>query len=197
MEGRFSERIASELLADRTTGKNILWATDDYSPISAKSQIQISQITGKNAGRIRPRTRKQKEEQQTRTRNKAEVFTPSWICNGQNNLLDEAWFGRSGVFNTTDGKKWASTKGKIEFSSDMASGKTWQDYVKLARLEITCGEAPYLASRYDSVTGSKIPLPRRIGLLDRKLRVVCENVANEAEFLLWSKIAVGEFLENP
>jgi hypothetical protein len=29
----------------------------------------------------------------------AEVFTPSWICNAQNNLIDNTWFGRDNVFN--------------------------------------------------------------------------------------------------
>ena len=27
------------------------------------------------------------------------MFTPSWVCNAQNNLIDDAWFGRKGVFN--------------------------------------------------------------------------------------------------
>ena len=192
----FSEEILSTLLLDRTTDKNILWATDDYPPISSKSQIQISQITGLHSERIKPRIQKQKEEQQSRTRNKAEVFTPSWICNAQNNLIDEAWFGRKDVFNSleiVDGnvneKKWKSRKTKIKFSTDIESHKTWQDYVKLTRLEITCGEAPYLVSRYDTVTGKTIKLKERIGLLDRKMRVICENAANEAEFFLWASVA--------
>jgi hypothetical protein len=188
----FSQEILSILLTDRTTGKNILWATDDYAPIDAKSQIYISQITGLNSNRIKPRVQKQKEEQQSRTRNKAEVFTPSWICNAQNNLIDEAWFGKKNVFNTSEdfeNKKWTSTKETIDFSTDIQSGKTWQDYVKLTRMEISCGEAPYLVSRYDTVTGKHIKLMDRIGLLDRKMRVIGENSKNEAEFFLWSKIA--------
>lgn len=192
----FTEDILSIILLDRTTGKNILWATDDYTPISSKSQIQLSQITGSHSNRIKPRIQKQKEEQQNRTRNKAEVFTPSWICNAQNNLIDEAWFGRKDVFNSleiVDGnvneRKWKSRKTKIKFSTDIESHKTWQDYVKLTRLEITCGEAPYLVSRYDTVTGKHIKLLDRIGLLDRKMRIVCENAANEAEFFLWATVA--------
>ena len=59
----FSEKILSILLLDRTTNKNILWATDDYSPINSKSQIQISQITGIHSDRIKPRVQKQKEMQ--------------------------------------------------------------------------------------------------------------------------------------
>ncbi|MDY6396258.1 MAG: restriction endonuclease subunit M [Treponema sp.] len=192
----FSEDILSIILLDRTTGKNILWATDDYTPISSKSQIQLSQITGSHSNRIKPRIQKQKEEQQSRTRNKAEVFTPSWICNAQNNLIDEAWFGRKDVFNSAEivegrvnEKKWKSRKTKIKFSTDIESHKTWQDYVKLTRLEITCGEAPYLASRYDTVSGKAIKLKDRIGLLDRKMRVICENAANEAEYFLWASVA--------
>ncbi|MBQ9283303.1 MAG: restriction endonuclease subunit M [Treponema sp.] len=199
----FSDEVLTVLLLDHSTGKNILWATDDYSPISSKSQIEIAQITGLHSDRIKPRIQKQKEEQAARTRNKAEVFTPSWICNAQNNLIDEAWIGRKNVFNSesksaasskanvknADGKKWTSIKEKIFFSTDIQSGKTWQDYIKLTRLEISCGEAPYLVSRYDSVSGKQIKIKDRIGLLDRKLRVVCENVQNEAEYLLWTKIA--------
>lgn len=185
----FSEEILSVLLLDRTTGKNILWATDDYFPITAESQIKIEQITGKNSGRIISRVEKQKDAQIKRTRGKAEVFTPSWICNAQNNLIDEAWFARKNVFNTQTGKTWKSSKEKIDFSTDIKSGKTWQDYVKLSRLEIACGEAPYLASRYDMVSGRKISLMNRIGLLDRKMRVVCENAADEEEYFLWTRTA--------
>ena len=185
----FSEKILSVLLTDRTTGKNILWATDDYAPVSAKSQIQLEQITGNNSDRIKPRIQKNKAEQSERTRNKAEVFTPSWICNAQNNLIDEAWFVKKNVFNTENEKQWKTSDGKIPFSKDIESGRTWQDYVKLSRLEIACGEAPYLASRYDTVTGKHIKLSDRIGLLDRKMRVVCENAADTAEYFLWTEVA--------
>lgn len=104
-------------------------------------------------------------------------------------MIDEAWFARKNVFNTQTGKTWKSEKEKIAFSTDIKSGRTWQDYVKLSRLEITCGEAPYLASRYDTVSGKKISLMSRIGLLDRKMRVVCENAANEEEYFLWARTA--------
>ena len=88
-------------------------------------------------------------------------------CNEQNNLADDAWFGDKGVFNTSNNKQWSTNYNKIKFSN-----KTWEDYVKSKRLEISCGEAPYLVSRYDTVTGKTIKIEDRIGLLDRKLRVV-------------------------
>ncbi len=121
----------------------------------------------------------------------AEVFTPAWICNKQNNLIDNAWFGRDNVFNTEidtpDGSHtWMPTHEKIEFPE----GKTWRDYVTENRLEISCGEAPYLVSRYDAVTAELIPVNMRIGLLDRKLRVVRENTEKSGEWLAAAKAAL-------
>ena len=56
-------------------------------------------------------------------------------------------------------------------------------------MEMTCGEAPYLASRYDTTTGEPIPLEQRIGLLDRKLRVVSENTEKSGDWLDWAQTA--------
>ena len=58
------------------------------------------------------------------------------------------------------------------------------------RLEISCGEAPYLVSRYDAVSGKVIAVKNRIGLLDRKLRVVSENTENERDWYTWAKKAI-------
>ena len=95
--------ILSILLTDRTSNKNIIWATDNYKIKGLRYEenqpIEIDLITGKNGNIIRPRIEKNKKEQQSRARDKAEVFTPSWVCNVQNNLIDEAWFGYKEVFN--------------------------------------------------------------------------------------------------
>ena len=180
------------LLKDNSSGKNIIWATDDYTQYdetyTKNRQITMFSVTGKNGSIIKPRVEKTKQEQLTRVRDKAEVFTPSWICNKQNNLVDNAWFGRENVFNVEQEKKWTATQEKITFPAE--EGKTWQDYVKANRLEISCGEAPYLASRYDTVSGNTIPVKERIGLLDRKLRIVSENVDGEQEWYEWAKQAV-------
>jgi hypothetical protein len=109
------------------------------------------------------------------------------VCNAQNNLIDDAWFGRANVFNVADEKShtWQATTEPIVFPE----GKTWQDYVSDNRLEVACGEAPYLVSPYDTTTGIAIPLSQRIGLLDRKLRVVNEN-ADPIEWIKWAMVAV-------
>ncbi len=184
-------KVLSTLLLDRTTRRNIVWATDNYKEVSAihqpDAEITILSITGKYAGIIAPRVSKPRDLQVARTKDKAEVFTPSWICNKQNNLIDEAWFGRKDIFNHCEEKSWISTTEKIEFSDKRL--KNWMAYVDERRIEITCGEAPYLASRYDTTTGKLITLKQRIGLLDRKLRVVSENVGNEENWLKWSKRA--------
>ena len=180
------------LLKDKTTGKNIIWATDNYSKYgelyTSEKEIKIELITSRHGGVIKPRVEKSKEERLQRVRQKAEVFTPSWVCNLQNNLVDEVWFDRKGVFNIEKERSWEATKEKIQFSDE--KGKTWQDYVNSNRLEITCGEAPYLVSRYDTVTGEYIEVPNRIGLLDRKLRVVAENTDSREDWLKWATVAV-------
>ena len=48
---------------------------------------------------IKPRVLKSQTEQKKRSKDMAEVFTPSWVCNKQNNLIDDEWFGYSGSFN--------------------------------------------------------------------------------------------------
>jgi len=180
------------LLLDNSTKRNIVWATTDYMDygeyFAPECEIMIEQITGKYGDLIKPRVTKARHMQSSRTKDKAEVFTPSWICNIQNNLVDEQWFGKPNVFNTSTEKKWKVTKTKIKFPAKPK--KTWQDYVRAKRLEITCGEAPYLVSRYDTVTGKPISdVHKRIGLLDRKLRVIDENTDNEGDWIEWVKKA--------
>lgn len=186
---KLDNRLLEVLLLDRTTKKNLIWATDNYESrgygYQAKDQINIFSIIKRNGSIIKPRVEKSKKEQSERVKSKAEVFTPSWICNAQNNLIDNEWFGREGVFNTEIEKGWQANYDRITFPE----GKTWQDYIKENRLEITCGEAPYLCSRYDTVSGDIILLKDRIGLLDRKLRVLSENVDSEPEWFEWAKNA--------
>ena len=178
------------LLQDKSAKKvkkNIIWATDAYKGYGDNcndtSQI-IPQVffTGKQIV-LQPRTEKALEQQQERTRKKAEVFTPVWLCNMMNNYADEGWFGRKDVFNhENDDHTWTVIDDKIQFPE----GKTWKDYVDSRRLEITCGEAPYLVSRYDAATGDYVlPLLRRAGILDRKLRVVNENTESQEEWDKW------------
>lgn len=185
--------LLETLLQDKTTGKNILWACGDYeklgSAYAAEKEILPALITGKNTTVIQPRVAKAKAEQRERTRKLAEVFTPSWICCLMNNFCDAEWFGRENVFNTMDGHDWTPTKQAIAFEPDGRKTPPWTRYVASRRLEITCGEAPYLVSRYDATTGEPLPVEKRIGVLDRKLRVVSENTANETDWFFWARRA--------
>lgn len=197
--GEKGEKVLTNLLKDHTTRQNIYWATDSYASMgegySFFDPITMDKITGEHDWVVRPRAAKSKEEQTQRSKDKAEVFTPAWICNAQNNLVDEAWFGRKDVlFNTEwvddNGQhRWTTNPDKIQFPD--TEGKTWRDYVADRRIEITCGEAPYLANRYDVVTGEyNEDAIHRIGLLDRKLRIVSENTADSKEWIQWAKVAL-------
>lgn len=198
-EDELDPEVLKRLLWDHSRRKvddkpdYIVWATDDYAwrgeGYRKEDRILPERVRGEGRERIiMPRVLKLKSAQVDRTKAMAEVFTPSWICNAQNNLIDDVWFGRKGVFNEQDdaGHSWKTNPDKIDFAG---TGKTWLDYVVDTRLEITCGEAPYLASRYDTTTGEYIEVRDRIGMLDRKLRVVAENTDGEADFVKYARRA--------
>lgn len=162
-----SAEVLRILLRDHTTGKNIFWATHDYEALGPAydyhSEIRPELLTGEYRMVIMPRVQKSKQNQTDRSKDMAEVFTPSWICDAQNNLVDEAWF--------------------------KDQSKTWEDYVRNTCLEITCGEAPYLVSRYDTTTGDTIPLSKRIGLLDRKIHLINRHVEMRDNWFKWVLVA--------
>ena len=176
------------LLKDHSTGENIIWATDNYSHLGntyhSAATMRLKDLVKLDKSVIQPRVYKTLELQKQRTKVNAEVFTPSWICCLMNNHLDDIWFGRKDVFNKMKDKSWRATNRPIEFPS--SGSKTWQGYVDSRRIEITCGEAPYLVSRYDTTTGKVLDITHRIGILDRKLRVVNENAKDEAEWIKWA-----------
>ena len=180
-------KVLPLLLQDKTTKHPIIWATDTYAhlggeftdtaPIRPEALLWHPEL-------LRPRIQKSQEDQQSRTRKRAEVFTPAWLCNAMVNALDADWFSQDAVFTKEekDGT-WTTVEAPIPFPE----GKSWRDYVDSRRLEMTCGEAPFLVSRYDASTGDFIASPkRRIGILDRKLRVVNENTNEEEEWLFWT-----------
>lgn len=154
--------LLDKLLTDKTTGKRIMWATDAYTDLGSRygrnEEIRPELITGTNSSVIKPRARKEMEQQSSRTRQRGEVFTPLWVCEKMCAYADEMWDSKAG----------------------------WQKYVDARVLEITCGEAPFLVSRYDAESGEAIPVFKRIGLLDRKLQAVNENAKTEEEWLKWA-----------
>lgn len=202
----YDRQVLETLLIDRTTGNNILWGTDDYCRSEEDvahahgSQIQTELITGENDGIIKPRTLKSRDAQKARSKDKAEVFTPAWICNAQNNLVDEAWFGYKNPFNAPNSSKKSPHEYTVapikkhdpDQKVKFPDGKTWQEYVSLNRMEMTCGEAPYLVNRYDSDSSTvrfRNKVRIRIGLLDRKMRVICENASSKEEWMTYTILA--------
>ena len=194
------QAVLDTLLKDRSTGKNIIWATDPpeelqtvmYEPVTDRSQITAQQLGLTHYEVVLPRMMKQTDTQQQRTRKKGEVFSPAWVCNKMNNALDADWFRGLGAeqtigqFTVELPQGWQMVETPVQFPVCKGRTPAWVQYVQSRRLEVTCGEAPFLASRYDAATGEMIPVARRIGILDRKLRVVSENAATEDE---WRKYA--------
>ena len=178
------------LLKDHTTQQNIFWATDSYAELGDgfrwHDSITVAAITGEHGDVIMPRVMKTRDEQQRRVKQMAEVFTPAWLVNKMNNAADEVWFGRQNVFNVPTEEGWSPTEAPVM----MPTGKSWHDYVLATRLEITCGEAPFLTSRYDMISGVSIAIKARMGMLDRKLRIVNEHCTGD-EWTRWALLALG------
>lgn len=154
------------LLIDRTTKKNIIWATDSYEKYGKdflpKKHIKPELITGDYSKLIQPRAAKSLDEQKYRTKDKAEVFTPLSVVDQMNKSVDMP-----------------------------VNKNNWQEYVKELKLEITCGEAPFIVSRYNPTanTGKLIKLENRVGFLDKKLKVVSKYCDNKKDWLFWAKEA--------
>ena len=178
------------LLKDHTTQQNIFWATDSYAELGDgfrwHDSITVAAITGEHGDVIMPRVMKTRDEQQRRVKQMAEVFTPAWLVNKMNNAADKVWFGRQNVFNVPAEEGWKPTEAPVM----MPKGKSWHDYVLATRLEITCGEAPFLTSRYDMISGVSIAIKTRMGMLDRKLRIVNEHCTGD-EWTRWALLALG------
>jgi hypothetical protein len=164
-------KLLDILLLDRTTGRNIIWATDSYQyfgdDYAPKKQILPDLVTGEHGELIQPRAAKSREEQRRRTKDKAEVFTPLEIIKQMNMKID--WAGESFP----------------------AGQDTWKQYVKELRLEITCGEAPFIVSRYNPTAHTRkvIGIDNRVGFLDRKLHVVSKYCMTPKKWLYWAKQA--------
>ena len=56
-------------------------------------------------------------------------------------------------------------------------------------LELTCGEAPFLVSRYDATTGEPIAVNERVGILDRKLRMILDQQLGDDDWLAQVRLA--------
>lgn len=159
------------LLLDRTTKKNIIWATDSYEKLgqkfSTQKRIMPALVTGKYGLLIQPRAAKSLVEQRRRTKDKAEVFTPLKVIDQINKKVD------------------------VSAQNRMPDKEKWQAYVRELKLEITCGEAPFIVSRYNPMahTGKLIKLENRVGFLDRKLKVVSKYCHKKSEWLFWAKEA--------
>lgn len=162
--------VLDKLLRDMTTGRNILFMTDGYK-FGPSEEMTAEKVRKAD---IRTRTEKALNAQAARTKARAEVFTPAWLVNHMNNKCDEEWFGRPNVFNTEwekDGVHgWTGRSITVQFD-----GRGWDDYVQSTRLEIACGEAPFITTRYDAVTGERLDIGKRAGVLDRKLKIVHQN----------------------
>lgn len=156
------------LLLDQTTKKNIIWAADSYvgygKEFAPKKQVIPDLVTGIYGKLIQPRAVKSLTEQRRRTKEAGEVFTPLKIVKVINTQVQSTGDNlKTGDFN-------------------------WQEFVQQLMLEITCGEAPFIVSRYNPTAHTRklIQLENRVGFLDKKLHIVSRYCHTKKEWLRWA-----------
>ena len=99
--------------------------------------------------------------------------------------ISDAWFRRNKISSSPEQPEDTFVANFLNEHETL-----WHAYVDARRLEITCGEAPYLVNRYNAVTGTSIDLAERVGLLDRKLRVVNAETKTLPDWLEFATRAV-------
>lgn len=110
---------------------------------------------------------------------------PAWAVNAAMNRLDRAFFGRDAFdAESADHRDWTPTGRVIRHRGE---GFDWKDYVTRKVLDASCGAAEMLATAWD--TGASVPVGRRVGALDRKLRLVCERSHSRREWEAWVRRA--------
>lgn len=62
-----------------------------------------------------------------------------------------------------------------------------EEFAKRTWLEISCGEAPYIVTRYEPTSGEMIPIYSRVGFLDRKLLRINQEIES---FNSWLNLVI-------
>lgn len=163
---KYMPEIFNILLLDRTMtfskkNKNIIWGNDNYTDYGekeycSKAQIKPESIINGMEGIIAPQALKSEQIRKLRTKSKAEVFTPVWIVKKQNSIINQ------------------------DYRKD-----TIEQYAKRKWLEIACGEAPYIATRYNMDTGNIVPIKKRTGFIDYKLSRINNEIDNKT---IWQSL---------
>lgn len=143
------ESARKMLLSDLSYPGNILWATDEYAELgdgfAPDMEITMDCLEDPRF-RLRCRWEKEEEAKKGRTKRRAEVFTPRKVVRRMHDMLADE-------------------------NHEVLRGP-WRGMAARTYLEITCGEGPYIATRYDPEDGTLVPYAYRAGMLDRILHAV-------------------------
>lgn len=172
---RFSQRVLEILLTDFTTKKHIYYAnTDDSHSFTEPLTINSNPVS---------RVLKTNSDKTNRKKKMAEVFTPVWTINKMLNSIEES-SGFKNSFTVGEDKNYKCCDDYKQMSGDELA-----NYLKFTYLEITCGEAPFITTRYDTISGEDVPLEDRVGILDRKFKIL--NLVGKSDPVLYFRLAVS------
>lgn len=184
--------VLDTLLRDQTLSgpdpqqyHNIRWLTADYAAqgegYAADDEMRVACLSGRQAWLVLPRA--------LRVPQPADAGLDTWQLNAQLNAEEREWFDGHDVFNVENpDHTWSVTRSPIQFPR---AYHRWRDYILLPHTVAPCGEGELITSRYDLGTQCFLPTLQRIGLLDRKLRIVTERCRESKDWLHAAKAALA------
>ncbi|MFA9623551.1 restriction endonuclease [Moraxella sp. E6BC] len=134
---------------------NIIWANNNYEYLSEHYQATCQITPNLITGDNKGLIVPRALKPKSEQKQRTKNFTPSWVVKLQNDALDANFI-----------------------NDDLTT------YISRIWLEITCGEAPYIANRYEMSTAKKIAINKRVGFLDRKLQRINTEIHHKQK---WQK----------
>lgn len=184
-------RILVTLFKDCAAGRNIVWTDDECVEFGdgfiGDNGIAIEKITNFSSGAIKPHIAKKQGRRFERIMTRAGAIVPSWLFNRMNNSIDAVWLDMRDVSYVKNDVERNSGLKRIVFHEK--SGRSGRVYVESHRPGITCGEASFAYSHYDTVTMDASPVGGRIGFSNRMLCVVSEKIGYCREWVRWAPAA--------
>ena len=161
------ESVLETLLTDKSTRRPLVWPSGPEHPAAWMSRDDL----------LRPD--KNAEDPQAE---QAEFL--EW--NRKLNSLDAAWFGHEPAFNTESASGWQTLSEPVAFDDPFH----WKKYVIRPVFLFQAGRGQALVFRPFALGAQPMPYEKRMGILDRRLRIISENTREESEWLRWAESAL-------
>lgn len=161
------ESVLETLLTDKSTRRPLVWPSGPNHPAAWMSREDF----------LRPQLAAEDPQAE-----QAEFL--EW--NRKLNTLDAAWFGHEPAFNEESAQGWQTLSEPVAFDDPFH----WKKYVTRPVFLFQAGHGQALVFRPFAQGAEPMQYGKRMGILDRRLRIISENTREESEWLRWAESAL-------